>query len=117
MRRRRPPGGEVTAAVAGSVTVQVRGGAENAAAVAAALWREGLFLPAGTAAGLKKAGVTLLSDAEEFGGETADRTFAVASQLGLCGLIRKLDTVADGKVSRTKFNAIDLQAALARLRA
>ena len=109
-------GGEVTAAVAGSVTVQVRGEPESAAAVAAALWREGLFLPSGTAAGLKKAGVKLLSDAEEFGGKSEDRTFAVASQLGLCGLIRKLDAVAGDKVSRPSFNSNDLQSVLARLR-
>ena len=110
-------GGQVTAAVAGSITVHVQGGAEQAAAVAAALWREGLFLPAGAAARLKRAGVNLLSDAGEFGGEKADRTFAVGSQLGLCGLIRKLDAVADDKSSRTGFNSSDLQAALARLQA
>ena len=108
-------GGRVTAAMAGSVIAEVGGGAENTAAVAAALWREGLYLPAGTAAVLKKAGVNLLSDADEFGGETADRTFAVASQLGLCGLIRKLDAIADGKASRAGFNTSELLSALARL--
>ena len=108
-------GGEVTAAVAGSITVQAQGGPEQAAAVAAALWREGLYLPAGTVAGLKRAGVTLLSDAGEFGGKKADLTFAVASQLGLCGLVRKLDAVADSKGARTGFNSSNLQSVLARL--
>ena len=110
-------GGRVTAAVAGTVTVEAQGGAEHASAVAAALWRAGLHLPAGAAAELKRAGVTLLSDAGEFGGEKADRAFAVASQLGLCGLIRKLDAVADGKFSRNGINSGDLQSALARLQA
>ena len=106
-------GGAFLASAAGAVTFGVRGDAA-AARVADALWKAGFHLSAGAARRLKSEGVNLLSDAAAFGGNEEDLFMAAASQLGLCGLVRRMDSIAGGGKAGKKRRLNALESALAR---
>ncbi len=101
-------GGIVVSAAAGAVSVQVEGNA-HAAEIADVLWKTGLHVQAGIARRLKAAGYSLLANPDQFGGAGKEQTLAVASQLGLCGLVRKLDGFTDGRPysSRKKIDSLE----------
>ncbi len=107
-------GGDVRAAVAGTVTVGVNGECTDAAAVVDSVWQCGMHLSAGAARQLKLQGARLLTQADLYGGAQEDLLLAVASQLGLCGLVRRMDLIADKKHGRQS-QIESLSAALSRL--
>ena len=72
-------GGDVRAAVAGTVTVGVNGECTDAAAVVDSVWQCGMHLSAGAARQLKLQGARLLTQADLYGGAQEDLLLAVAS--------------------------------------
>ena len=107
-------GGAVLAAIAGSVTFAAND-ASAAVRMADALWRRGMHLAPGCARRLRAAGVKPNADINEFGGTKSDRSIAVASQLGLCGLVRRLDELTGTGVAGRSRKLKELEAMLAGL--
>lgn len=107
-------GAKFLAAQGGSLTFAVENKREVISRVVSVLWQTGHHLPVGLARHLKKQDIDLKAQSNEFGGQEGDAMMAVASQLGLCGLVRRMDEIAGNGKSRQGKKLDQLEAALAR---
>lgn len=98
----------------GSIMVSVESNREAIVQVVNALWKAGYHLPVGRARQLRQHKLNFLACPCDFGGRQEDLTMAVASQLGLCEFVHRMDEIAGSGKARQGKKLKQFETALAQ---